>query len=109
MIAAATCPSGSSSSLSVTLSLHLRSMEPSGQESSEGGTHIRSQGCSNLQHNGLNTLFQWTTHRNMCGSEWQETHIFLILFELCHKIHMLMFVNLKGHFLSFLEKVESLS
>lgn len=54
--AAATCPSGSSSSLSVTLSLHLRSMEPSGHESSEGGTHIRCQGFRNLKHNGLNTL-----------------------------------------------------
>lgn len=40
VISAATCPSGSSSSLSVTLSLHLRSMEPSGQESSEDGTRI---------------------------------------------------------------------
>lgn len=32
---------GSSSSLSVTLSLHLRSMEPSGQESSEKNQHQR--------------------------------------------------------------------
>lgn len=30
---------GSSSSLSVTLSLHLRSMEPSGQESSDWDGH----------------------------------------------------------------------
>lgn len=42
VVSAATCPSSSSSSLSVTRSLHLRSMEPSGQESSEGGTHHKS-------------------------------------------------------------------
>lgn len=41
-LSAATCPSSSSSSLSVTRSLHLRSMEPSGQESSEKGTHHKS-------------------------------------------------------------------
>lgn len=61
----ATCPSGSSSSLSVTLSLHLRSMEPSGQESSAEGTRESSVGKHRAENNistGSNFHMFWIKH-----------------------------------------------